>query len=101
MTFHLRAQVIEQLLEECIPSYQAQCSQLTDGSLAFQFRSRSNSGSFSIVGIRSNDCCNQEQIRLLGKSLLEDLAFAEAGIIASRTHEQSRKLPMLKQAGQG
>ncbi|MES2820007.1 MAG: hypothetical protein V4812_13580 [Pseudomonadota bacterium] len=77
MTIRLHPEEIEKLLEECMPLYQARCNRLTDGSFAFQFKSRSSSGAFSIVGIRATDCYSQEQILRLGKTFLEDLALAE------------------------
>ncbi|MET1077414.1 MAG: hypothetical protein ABWY06_05260 [Pseudomonas sp.] len=80
MTIQLHPHEIEKLLEECMPSYQAVCSRLTDGSLVFQFKGRADNDSFSIVGIRSDDCCSQEKVRSLGKAFLEDLAFAQAEI---------------------
>lgn len=91
MTIRLHAQEIEKLLEECMPLYQARCNRLTDGSFAFQFKSRSNAGAFAIVGIRATDCCSPEQIRRLGKAFLEDLALVETTSLTARIPARATK----------
>ncbi|MES2821540.1 MAG: hypothetical protein V4812_21400 [Pseudomonadota bacterium] len=85
----LSTQEIEQILEACMPSFQAFCSRSANGSFSFQFQSRFNPDCFAIVGIRSEDCARPQQVRRLAKLFLEDMVLATAGRIPPRLMEIS------------
>ncbi|MES2820284.1 MAG: hypothetical protein V4812_15015 [Pseudomonadota bacterium] len=56
MKEHLAIRDIEQILDLCMPSFYSTCKHCMDGTLTFQFHSRTNPDALSIVGIPATGC---------------------------------------------